>query len=146
MSVLRFDQIIHRASPTDYFSFNRARGQIAYAGSNDPLLPRVFVRDWLHLSSRCKEFRMKREAQSRCFPLACQRMRSFSGRITIGPFILDRGGSTSYELIIPYWLLVGISAALAAAPLKRWRFSMRTLLVATSIVAIVLGLLMWLSG
>jgi hypothetical protein len=48
-----------------------------------------------------------------------------------------------FSICIPYWFPATITAALAAAPwLPGWskRFSLRTLLVATTVVAVVLGL------
>ena len=44
---------------------------------------------------------------------------------------------------IPYWFLTLFSAALAAAPWLRWRFSLRTLLLAITLIAVVLGLIVW---
>ena len=47
---------------------------------------------------------------------------------------------------MPHWFLVALSAlsaTFAAAPWIRWRFSLRTLLIATTLVALVLGLVMW---
>ena len=44
---------------------------------------------------------------------------------------------------VPYWFLVLISAAFAAIPWIRWRFNLRTLLIATTLVAVVLGLIVW---
>jgi hypothetical protein len=46
------------------------------------------------------------------------------------------------RLDVPFWFIVLISLALAAAPWlrTRWRFSLRTLLLATTLVAVVLGL------
>ena len=41
---------------------------------------------------------------------------------------------------VSHWLLVAISASLAVLPWLRWRFSLRTLLIATTLVAVVLGL------
>ena len=46
-------------------------------------------------------------------------------------------------LAIPYWSLLLPMAALAAAPWLRWRFSLRTLLIATTLVAVGLGLIVW---
>jgi hypothetical protein len=45
----------------------------------------------------------------------------------------------------PHWLAGFFSATLAAAPWIRWsnRFSLRTLLVATTVVVVVLGLIVW---
>ena len=45
---------------------------------------------------------------------------------------------------IPIWTLILSIAAIAAAPWIRWRFTLRTLLIATTLVAAVLGLIVWL--
>jgi hypothetical protein len=51
-------------------------------------------------------------------------------------------------LCVPYWLLVLLSTLLAAAPWLRWsnRFSLRTLLIAMTLVAVVLGIGVWLAS
>jgi hypothetical protein len=51
------------------------------------------------------------------------------------------------NLIVPLWLPVILTATLAAAPWIRWskRFSLRTLLIAMSLVAVVLGTIVLLS-
>jgi hypothetical protein len=41
--------------------------------------------------------------------------------------------------VVPWWFVVLILVALAAAPWIKWRFSLRTLLVATTLVAVGLG-------
>jgi hypothetical protein len=48
---------------------------------------------------------------------------------------------------LPYWMLVILASAVGFMPWMRWskRFSLRTLLVATAIVAVVLGLIVWAS-
>ena len=43
-----------------------------------------------------------------------------------------------------HWLPALLFAAVAAIPWLRWRFSLRTLLIATTLVAVVLGLIVWL--
>jgi hypothetical protein len=43
-------------------------------------------------------------------------------------------------MVLPYWFLVMLSAVLAAAPWMRWRFTLRTLLIITTLVAAVLGM------
>jgi hypothetical protein len=40
---------------------------------------------------------------------------------------------------LPHWMLVVTFTAFAVAPWVRWRFSLRTLLIATTLVAVVLG-------
>ena len=49
------------------------------------------------------------------------------------------------SLSLPHWFVVLIAAALAATTWLRWRFSLRTLLIATTLVAVLLGLVVWLS-
>ena len=49
------------------------------------------------------------------------------------------------QLFIPYWMLVLLSVAIASAPWLPWRFTLRTLLIATTLVALVLGMIVWLS-
>lgn len=46
-------------------------------------------------------------------------------------------------IIFPHRFLVLIVMVLAAAPWLPWRFSLRTLLIATTLVAMVLGLIVW---
>jgi hypothetical protein len=46
----------------------------------------------------------------------------------------------NYRFIyVPYWFLILFSSLLAAAAWIRWQFSLRTLLLATTLVAVVLG-------
>jgi hypothetical protein len=42
-------------------------------------------------------------------------------------------------IISPYWAPLILAASLAATPWLRWRFSLRTLLVAVTVVAVLLG-------
>jgi hypothetical protein len=49
------------------------------------------------------------------------------------------------EIGCPYWALVVASAAVAACSWLRWRFSVRTLLIATTLVAVVLGAIVYAS-
>jgi hypothetical protein len=50
------------------------------------------------------------------------------------------------RVTIPTWLLVSLFAALAVLPWLRFRFSLRTLLIVTMLVAVVLGLIVWLAA
>jgi hypothetical protein len=47
--------------------------------------------------------------------------------------------------VIPMWSMTAASALLAFMPWLPQRFSLRTLLIATTLVAVVLGLIVWLS-
>ena len=56
--------------------------------------------------------------------------------------------TTYYEhpvrgVYLPYWSLAGMSAALAALPCIRWRFTLRTLLIALTVAAIGLSLIVY---
>lgn len=44
---------------------------------------------------------------------------------------------------IPIWCLAAVGAAAAIAPWLSWRFSLRTLLIATTVVALALGLIVY---
>jgi hypothetical protein len=45
---------------------------------------------------------------------------------------------------LPHWMLVVTFTAFGVAPWIHWRFSLRTLLIATTLVAVGLGLVVWL--
>jgi hypothetical protein len=51
----------------------------------------------------------------------------------------------NWDVWIPHWVLVLLSAVFAALPWLPWKFSLRTLLIATTLIAVVLGLIgiMW---
>jgi len=53
--------------------------------------------------------------------------------------------SDGYLLSVPYWFLVELTLVVGPLPWLRWsnRFSLRTLLIATTLVAVVLGLIAW---
>jgi hypothetical protein len=53
--------------------------------------------------------------------------------------------SYGFGIFIPDWLVLAIFIALGTAPWIPWskRFTLRTLLIATTLVAVVLGLVMW---
>jgi hypothetical protein len=61
-------------------------------------------------------------------------------------FIFDWHSSSFWIVQLPYWFLVAIPALCGVAPWLNqfsWRFSLRTLLIATTLVAVVLGLAVW---
>ena len=51
-------------------------------------------------------------------------------------------------MMVPYWFPVSVIIPMAVLPWIRWtnRFSLRTLLIATTLVAVGLGLLVWLAA
>ena len=48
-----------------------------------------------------------------------------------------------YSYVAPDWFILIVLTTLAAAPWLRWRFRLRTLLIATTLVALVLGLIVY---
>ena len=54
----------------------------------------------------------------------------------------DFDGSLA-EVSISYWLLTAATVFVAAIPWLPWRFSLRALLIFTTLVAVALGLIMW---
>jgi hypothetical protein len=49
-------------------------------------------------------------------------------------------GSPAANISLPHWLLIAFSGSMAAVPWFRWRFSLRTLLIGITVVAVILGL------
>jgi hypothetical protein len=66
-------------------------------------------------------------------------LQSIAGRFHVFKFRTFRNNA----LTVPFWFLVIVSATLAAGPWIHWskHFSLRTLLIATTVVALVLGLI-----
>jgi hypothetical protein len=50
------------------------------------------------------------------------------------------------EVLIPYWFIALSSVAIASLTWIRWRFNLCTLLIATTLVAVVLGVIVWSVG
>ena len=72
-----------------------------------------------------------------------------SGPASIPPFVpghhFDCGHNPNqgWYLQMPHWCLAVLSLALASMPWLRWRFSLRTLLIATTLVALLVGMIVW---
>jgi hypothetical protein len=50
-----------------------------------------------------------------------------------------------WRLCLPYWFVLFVTATSACAPWMRWRFSIRALLIAMTLVAVALGAIVWLA-
>jgi hypothetical protein len=50
-----------------------------------------------------------------------------------------------FRFAISHWLVIPLFAALAAAPWLPWRFSLRTLLIAITVFALLLGFVIWIA-
>jgi hypothetical protein len=62
------------------------------------------------------------------------------------PWYLKVTSVGGFGIVTTYWPPTLLFGALAASPWiqRKWRFSLRTLLIATTLVALVLGLIVWL--
>jgi hypothetical protein len=56
------------------------------------------------------------------------------------PWMLQRMKPKGIFIAAPHWFLALLSATLGAVPWLKWQFSLRTLLIATTLVAVALGL------
>jgi hypothetical protein len=74
-------------------------------------------------------------------------------RISVAEAVAERTTSRHFVIAndsmitivrVPDLCLLGLTTALVAAPWLRSRFSLRTLLIATTLLAVVLGLIVWL--
>jgi hypothetical protein len=74
-------------------------------------------------------------------PLQRTKPLDFGPAHTLTGFSFGWVSSSFWHLQMPYWFLVAITASFAAIPWIRWRFSLRTLLIGTTLVAV--GLVMW---
>jgi hypothetical protein len=67
--------------------------------------------------------------------------RGWRSKLSSGP------GQSSFTVTAPFWFPMLLTTLLVVAPWLQslsWRFSLRTLLIATTLVAVVLGLVVWL--
>jgi hypothetical protein len=67
------------------------------------------------------------------------------GILCVGGFFLNPVPN-EIDFGIPYWFVASLAAALAAAPWLEWRFSLRTLLIVMTVLAIMLGLGVWIDS
>jgi hypothetical protein len=116
------DSIETRKSPSIWVV---ASGRGVLGVGYDPLVSPVAVRDW-RFESDPPDY----EAQSPQHSI-------------LGFYIHHSQGE--FAILLPYWFLVLFAMVLVAVPWIRWskRFSLRTLLIATTLVAVVLGLIIW---
>jgi hypothetical protein len=63
--------------------------------------------------------------------------------LSSGPFAWERD-RISLHIVLPHWLFAIAAMMTGAAPWIRWRYSLRMLLIGTTLVAITLGLIVLL--
>lgn len=148
-SYWRFEQLIHRTSASDYFAVTTHRGQLAVGYSNESMLAKVFPRDWIGHGFPETDRSLTKGSPFAVFPTSTKIFGKPDPIVQLprfhSPFVMPRSGSSSAELVVPYWLLVFFASAIAVSPWLRWRFSLRSLLIVTTLIAALLGLSAWAS-
>ena len=59
------------------------------------------------------------------------------------PFTVAYIGYARRQMIVPIWMLIAVCVVFSTAPWLPHRFSLRTLLIATTIIALAMGLVVW---
>jgi hypothetical protein len=139
-SYLRFDQFIHSNPPADYFAISSGHGLVMFGRSDDPVLGQFFAAGWARKGFAWSEWYDKNGGPA-CFPASIYAHHVIPWLEYDSPHYVHAAGLTSSQVKVPYWLLILLLAALATSPWVTWRFSLRTLLIATTLVAIALGLI-----
>jgi hypothetical protein len=126
------DHVIGRIAETRFLSFVSLEGVLNMLTSNLPDSPRSPYRERWQLGSTNLDAWDKTE---------------FVEVGVFGFYLAALPSNKSFIVCAPHWFLILLSAALAAAPWVPWskRFSLRTLLIATTLVAIGLGAVIYLA-
>jgi hypothetical protein len=139
-----FDQFAGPYSTVSYFGVTLVQGQVTVAVTDDTLLGATLGRNWKWRGFPLKDWDKAIASPVAYFP---------AGKP--GPFFsmtmrlprVTSNGFTSIritEFVIPYWLPISISISLAALPWLPFRFSLRSLFIATTALAILMGMIVWL--
>ena len=139
-----FDQFVQRRSVTDYVAYTTFQGQFSFGTGNDPVLQQIFTEVWTRRGFRTVEWDAAIRGPVALFPSTPH---PHDGQFIRWPQYSNPFTGLGYtEVLIPYWLPCLAAAALAAWPWLKWpkRFSLRTLLIATTLVAVALGMIVWL--
>jgi hypothetical protein len=93
-------------------------------------------------SARDREWIAERQQQIAVLQQAIAQWRAKVAMAMAGPQSIRPHASS---VTVSHWLLLLVTATLAAAPWTKWRFSLRTLLIATTIIAVGLGIIVWMT-
>jgi hypothetical protein len=138
------DQFTRQDSLTKFIAITSGDGRLLFGDSNDPDLGMFFGPGWSGRS--CKWSRSGSAAAFFPASVSLQSRGRIFGWLEISDHYARPNGARYSEVIVPFWLLVLPLITLAVAPWLRWRFTLRTLLIATTLVAVVLGLAAYAAG
>ena len=134
-SYSKWDQLSGEAIDNTWILARSLHGEIALCGGYDAVSPLVPL-DWsTHSNLQVRDQFVTADNGSIGT--------SLEGRGTLGFCLI--AGNSSLNVFFPHWFPPVLVLAIAAIPWLRWRFSLRTLLIATTLVALVLGIIVWLS-
>jgi hypothetical protein len=124
-SLNRIDALTWHYDNAEAFQIRTNPGQVTFMAFTDQPVPPLAVRQvgrlWL----------------SEWF----ESMRLYGG--TMQWWFQARSNHAGWHVSIPDWFLILLCCAAGSIPWLRWRFTLRTLLIATTLVAVVLGLIAW---
>jgi hypothetical protein len=147
-SYWRMDQWIFRSSPTEFAAATAIRGQLTFGRSNDPMLLQVFQDEWTRRGFAMENIEAEIGGPVAYFPASTASLHDTKELVRLPryrrqPFIVAPG-TTYSEVILPYWLLVlpfvSLAVLLLCVPA---RFSLCTLLIVTMLLAVLLGMGVW---
>jgi hypothetical protein len=113
-----FGQIVGPVWEDNYFLYQSLRGRALFEISNNPNIEALLGREWTWATLELRSIATYRLSAESTF--------------------------SQVRVVIPFWTLVVSLFMFATAPWIRWRFSLRTLLITITLVAVVLGLIVWL--
>jgi hypothetical protein len=125
------DDIRGHVSETDTLLLHSASGRFSLSWFRGKLW------DWMWTTRSSQEVAREQEEVAQLLARIGQTMRPASS-------FAFRWSDQHFYVRSPYWLLLvlfGCSAVLAGIPWIKWRFSLRTLLIATTLVAVGLGVI-----
>lgn len=115
--------IVLRYNPTSTLSAISERGVLGI--SHDRLRGPAFIPTWNYVSSPANN---KKERPK---------------HMVLGFWLVRLPDQVGIS--VPHWFLVVIAIVMGSSPWTQWRFSLRTLLIAMTVVAAGLGFIMWLA-
>jgi hypothetical protein len=129
------DMLRGPVSQSRQIGFSSALGVLLLQWRHDPSA-REAIRGWrLQHISMVKMEQLRARAKARGAPM-------------LGA--VKKWGLSDHAVRTPHWFPVVLSGALGAAPWLRWRFSLRSLLIAMTVAAVLLGLIVcalrWSAG
>jgi hypothetical protein len=147
-SYWRFDQFILSGVITEHFACTSSHGRILLGRSNDPEIGKAFGIGMAYLSFSLSDWGQAERIQF--FPASVSpsdvpvKFPEMGLRFKKNYYIA--GLSASHEVTVAHWMLAASFGIGAVVPLIRRRFSLRTLLIGMTVLAVAIVLIVALGG